>query len=76
MGFWFHGTTVGTHPVIDVLIHLLIYVTMCDVSNVCRLLMTTETPASQIQGRPTARQLSARNRQQCNNRYNFMRFRD
>lgn len=32
----------GTHPLIDVLIHLVIYVTVCNASNVCWLLMTSE----------------------------------
>lgn len=42
----------GTHPLIDVLIHLVIYVTVCNASNVCWLLMTSEPlkmPVSQIQ---------------------------
>ena len=44
----------GTHPLIDVLIHLVIYVTVCNASNVCWLLMTSEPlkmPVSQIQGK-------------------------
>lgn len=32
----------GTHPLIDALIHLVIYVTVCNASNVCWLLMTAE----------------------------------
>ncbi len=49
----------GTHPLIDVLIHLVIYVTVCNASNVCWLLMTSEPlmkPVSQIQEKLTARQ--------------------
>lgn len=49
----------GTHPLIDVLIHLVIYVTVCNASNVCWLLMTSEPlkmPVSQIQEKLTGRQ--------------------
>lgn len=48
----------GAHPLIDVLIHLVIYVTVCNASNVCWLLMTSEPlkmPVSQIQGKLTGR---------------------
>lgn len=61
----------GTHPLIDVLIHLVIYVTVCNASNVCRLLMTGEPlkmPVSQIQeklrGKPPMHQ-----RTECKKQY-------
>lgn len=59
MGLSYQGTMEGTHPLIDVLIHLVIYVTVCNASNVCWLLMSSEPlkmPVFQIQEKLTGRQ--------------------
>lgn len=59
----------GTHPLIDVLIHLVIYVTVCNASNVCWLLMTSELP--QIQEKLTGRQtINSQNTQHVESKIN------